>query len=37
MFLEAIAINESGNNYRKVNNLGYLGKYQFGRETLKRT
>jgi hypothetical protein len=45
MFLDAIAYYESGQtttngkvvygNYRKVNNLGYLGKYQFGRTTLK--
>jgi len=36
MFLNAIGKYESGNNYRKVNNLGYLGKYQFGRTTLKQ-
>ena len=26
---------ESGTNYNKVNRFGYLGKYQFGKETLK--
>ena len=26
---------ESGSNYNKVNRFGYLGKYQFGKETLK--
>ena len=26
---------ESGSNYNKVNRFGYLGKYQFGRGTLK--
>ena len=26
---------ESGSNYKKVNRFGYLGKYQFGRGTLK--
>ena len=26
---------ESGSNYKKVNRFGYLGKYQFGKETLK--
>ena len=26
---------ESGTNYKKVNRFGYLGKYQFGKETLK--
>ena len=45
MFLNDLAFFESGQtvvdgkvvpgNYRKVNNLGYLGKYQFGRTTLK--
>ncbi|WP_394346859.1 peptidoglycan-binding protein LysM [Tenacibaculum caenipelagi] len=35
-FKEALAFKESQGNYRVVNELGYLGKYQFGRETLKR-
>ena len=34
-FKEAIAFKESRGNYRTVNTLGYLGKYQFGKETLK--
>lgn len=34
-FKEAIGYRESENKYRKVNSLGYLGKYQFGNETLK--
>ena len=34
-FKEAIAFKESRGNYFTVNTLGYLGKYQFGRETLK--
>lgn len=35
-FKEAIAFKESQGKYRVVNDLGYLGKYQFGKETLKR-
>lgn len=35
MFLEDIGRFESNNDYRKVNRFGYLGKYQFGRTTLK--
>lgn len=35
-FKEAIAFKESRGNYRKVNRLGYLGKYQFGETTLNR-
>lgn len=35
-FKEALAFKESQGRYRVVNKLGYLGKYQFGRETLKR-
>lgn len=35
-FKEAVAFKESQGRYRIVNKLGYLGKYQFGRETLKR-
>jgi hypothetical protein len=34
-FKEAIAFKESQGKYRKINSLGYLGKYQFGTETLK--
>lgn len=35
MFLHDIGEYESGNNYRIVNKFGYLGKYQFGKSTLK--
>jgi len=34
-FKEALAFKESQGNYFRVNTLGYLGKYQFGSETLK--
>ncbi|MGG5487399.1 peptidoglycan-binding protein LysM [Gaetbulibacter sp. PBL-D1] len=34
-FKEALGFKESGSNYFRVNTLGYLGKYQFGAETLK--
>jgi hypothetical protein len=34
-FKEAIGYRESENKYKKINSLGYLGKYQFGNETLK--
>jgi hypothetical protein len=34
-FKEALAYNESRGNYSIVNELGYLGKYQFNRNTLK--
>lgn len=34
-FKEALAYNESRGNYAIVNELGYLGKYQFNRNTLK--
>ena len=34
-FKEAIAHKESQGKYHKINTLGYLGKYQFGVETLK--
>lgn len=34
-FKEALAFKESGGNYFSVNTYGYLGKYQFGKETLK--
>ena len=34
-FKEAIAIKESQGKYKMINTLGYMGKYQFGKETLK--
>ncbi|WP_293893883.1 peptidoglycan-binding protein LysM [Flavobacterium sp.] len=34
-FKEAVAHKESQGKYRKINSLGYMGKYQFGKETLK--
>lgn len=34
-FKEALAFKESRGDYFTVNSLGYLGKYQFGKETLK--
>lgn len=34
-YKEAVAFRESQGQYRKINSLGYLGKYQFGTETLK--
>ena len=34
-FKEALAFKESSGNYSTVNEFGYLGKYQFGAETLK--
>lgn len=34
-FKEALAFKESQGKYYKVNTLGYMGKYQFGKETLK--
>ena len=34
-FKEALAFKESRRNYFSVNTLGYLGKYQFGKNTLK--
>jgi hypothetical protein len=33
-YLLAIGFRESTNNYKAVNQYGYLGKYQFGRRTL---
>ena len=33
-FLDAVGYRESTNNYKAVNQFGYLGKYQFGRKTL---
>lgn len=35
-FKEALAFKESQGAYDVVNTLGYLGKYQFGKSTLKR-
>lgn len=35
-FREALAFKESQGKYQIVNTLGYLGKYQFGKSTLKR-
>ena len=35
-FREALAFKESQGNYKVVNKLGYLGKYQFGKTTLER-
>lgn len=34
-FKEAVAFKESRGNYACINTFGYLGKYQFGEETLK--
>jgi hypothetical protein len=34
-FLEAIGFRESGNRYDVTNKWGYMGKYQFGKSTLK--
>ena len=34
-FLDAIGFRESGNRYDVVNRYGYMGKYQFGKKTLK--
>lgn len=34
-FLQAIGHRESGNRYEIVNTYGYMGKYQFGKSTLK--
>ena len=34
-FLEAIGHRESSNNYSVINEFGYMGKYQFGKATLK--
>ena len=33
-FLYDMGFRESSNNYKSVNQFGYLGKYQFGRQTL---
>jgi len=34
-FLEALGHQESGNRYDVVNRYGYMGRYQFGKSTLK--
>lgn len=34
-FKEALAFKESGGDYSVVNQFGYMGKYQFGKSTLK--
>ncbi len=34
-FKEALAFKESQGKYHKINSLGYMGKYQFGIETLQ--
>jgi len=34
-FLNAIGFRESGNRYDIVNRYGYMGKYQFGKKTLR--
>jgi len=34
-FLNAVGFKESGNNYDIVNKFGYMGRYQFGKGTLK--
>ena len=33
-FLNAVGFRESSNNYKAINQFGYLGRYQFGRTTL---
>lgn len=35
-FKEALAFKESQGRYDRINTLGYLGKYQFGKSTLNR-
>ncbi len=35
MFLNAVGMRESSNRYTVVNKWGYMGKYQFGKRTLK--
>jgi len=35
-FKEALAFKESQGKYNRINSFGYLGKYQFGKSTLKR-
>lgn len=35
-FKDAVGFKESSNRYNIINSLGYLGKYQFGKSTLRR-
>ena len=35
-FKEAVGFKESQGKYNRINTLGYLGKYQFGKSTLER-
>mgnify|MGYP003631326102 CR=1 FL=1 len=35
-FKEAVGFKESQGRYNRINTLGYLGKYQFGKSTLER-
>ena len=35
LFLDAVGHQESGNRYHIVNRYGYMGKYQFGKSTLR--
>lgn len=35
LFLDALGYQESGNRYWVVNRYGYMGRYQFGRDTLR--
>jgi len=35
LFLHDLGFKESGNRYNIVNRFGYMGKYQFGKSTLK--
>ena len=35
LFLDALGYQESGNRYWIVNRYGYMGRYQFGRDTLR--
>jgi len=35
-FREAVAFKESQGKYNQINQLGYMGKYQFGKSTLER-
>lgn len=35
LFLDALGYQESGNRYWVINRYGYMGRYQFGRDTLR--
>ena len=37
MWLDSISYYESGSNWRKYNEFGYIGKYQFGHSALRST